>query len=140
MDSEIQEQARGGLDISSGSSSGDTKPWGLAFLSGLAFVLGGVAGSQVAVAVFAGAAVFAGGDFVGLALAVVPLIAVVAGIKALMGRFGVSPVWPILGFVIAIAVVLTGVFLLWAATWQRDCQEYWINPDGSRGECIQGWM
>ena len=100
MDSEIKERARGaGFDAFPSKDAGDTKPWGLAFLSGLAFVLGGAA----AVSLIATAAV--NPSYVGPVAAAV-LIGMVAGIIALVGKCGVSPLWPILGFVTTIVLLL----------------------------------
>ncbi len=108
MDSEIQEQARGaGFDAFPSKDSGDTNPWGLAFLSGLAFVLGGVA----AVSFLASYAVIDPfySPFVG-PVAVAVLVALVAGIIALVGKVGVSPVWPFLGFVTTIVLLFLVVY------------------------------
>ena len=102
MDSEIKERARGGFDAFPGKGAGDTNPWGLAFVSGLAFVLGGAA----AVSFLAAAVTDPSYSYVVGPVAAAVLIGMVAGIIALVGKCGVSPGWPILGFVTTIVLLV----------------------------------
>ena len=101
MDNENKGPARGTLDVLPSEDTGDTNPSNLAFVSALAFLLGGAA--PVSLLVFA---VFAASDSTGsAALAVLMAATAASAIIALVGRFGVSPVWPILGFVTTIVLL-----------------------------------
>ena len=97
MDSEIEERARGG------------------FHSGLGFVLG-IAAAAMPIAAAVSAVSAGAAASTGLVVAVAVLTAAVAAIIALVGRFGVSPVWPILGFVITIVLL----FLVGYAAWNSE--------------------
>ena len=102
MDGENKWRARGALDVLPSEDTGDTNASSLAFVSAPAFLLGGAA----AVSLLAAIAWFAASDSTGgAALAVLMAAVAASAIIALVGRFGVSPVWPILGFVTAIVLL-----------------------------------
>ena len=119
MDNENKGPARGTLDVLPSEDTGDTNPSNLAFVSGLAFLLGGAA----AVSLLAAIAWFAASDSTGgAALAVLMAAVAASAIIALVGRFGVSPVWPILGFVTTVVLLFLVVY--------AACQSEPARPSG----------
>ena len=119
MDGENRWRARGALDVLPSEDTGDTNPSNLAVVSALAFLLGGAA----AIGLLAATALFADSDSTGsAALAVLMTATAASAIIALVGRFGVSPVWPILGFVTTIVLLFLVVY--------AACQSEPARPSG----------
>ena len=117
MDSEIEERARGRFD-------GVAFALGIAAAiaaAGLAFVLG-LAAATASIWLLAAVVWGTSVSFAGHALVVAVLVAALAGIIALVRRCGVSPAWPILGFVIFL------LFIAWfALSWSNGTGT--LTPD-----------